>query len=152
MTQVVTTHERERELYDEISGALNRSLPDVEVLAVELQGPDRFCVFIDHPDGVDHELCGHVTTALADYLADFTIDASSPGLERPLRSPPHFQAALGRRVAIRLGAPNGRRRKFRGRIAGVSESHVSLELADGDAEIALEDIARANLIDEERSL
>ena len=151
MTQVVSTHERERELFERISDTLCSSLPDAEVLAVELLGPDRFCVYIDHRDGVDHDLCASVTTALADYLDEFAIEVSSPGLERPLRSPAHFEDALGRRVAIRLGAPNGRRRKFRGRIAGVSESHVSLELADGEAEIAYDDIARANLIDEERS-
>ena len=146
MTQVLASHERERELYDAISATLGTALPDIEVLAVEMLGSDRFCVYIDHRDGVDHGLCTDVTTALGDYLAEFAIDVSSPGLERPLRSPTHFEAA-----AIRLARPNGRRRKFRGRIACVSESHVSLELADGEAEIAYDDIARANLIDEEGS-
>ncbi|MGI9659085.1 MAG: ribosome maturation factor RimP [Gaiellaceae bacterium] len=151
MPKVATTHERERELYREIADVLSTALPAVELLAVELLGPDRFCVFIDHADGVDHALCGEVTTALGDYLEEFTIDVSSPGLERPLRDPAHFEAALGQRVAVRLAAATNGRRKFRGRIARTTDSHVSLELDEGETDVAYDQIARANLIYEGRS-
>lgn len=151
MTPVATTHERERELHREISATLATSLPAVDVLAVELLGPDRFCVYVDHPNGVNHTLCAEVTEALRGYLEEFTVDVSSPGTERPLRAPKHFMDALGQRVAIRLAEPSNGRRKFRGRIAEATPSHVSLELADGSAELAYDDIARANLIDEGRS-
>lgn len=148
MTQVTTTHERERELYSEISDLLESTLPAVGVLAVELLGPDRFCVFIDHPDGVDHTLCAEVTHALTPYLEEFTVDVSSPGTSRPLRTAEHFRAAIGQRVSIRLAAASEGRRKFRGRVTSASDSHVSLELADGDAELPYDEIARANLIGE----
>jgi ribosome maturation factor RimP len=151
MPQVTTTHERERELFDEISVRLAAELPGVDVLAVELLGPDRFCVYVDHPDGVDHKLCAGVTDALRSYLDAFTVDVSSPGTDRPLRAAQHFNEAVGERVAIRLAAPSNGRRKFRGRIAAATDSHFSLELADGTAELAYQDIARANLIDEGRS-
>ena len=151
MTQVTTTHERERGLHAEITGALATTLPAVDVLAVELLSPDRFCVFVDHPDGVDHELCGDVTAALTDYLGEFTVDVSSPGPDRPLRTRQHFGAALGERVSIRLAAPERGRRKFRGRVTQAGETHVELELDDGTAELPYEAIARANLIDEGRS-
>ena len=60
---------------------------------------DRFTVFVDHPQGVDHALCGRVTDVLRDYLREYTIDVSSPGIERPLRKPAHFRNAVGRKVA-----------------------------------------------------
>jgi len=43
-------------------------LPGVEVLAVELLSPARFCVYVDHPAGVDHALCERVTNVLRGYL------------------------------------------------------------------------------------
>ena len=97
---MTSTYTRERELQDEIAPAVERRLPEVEVLAVELISPSRFCVYIDHPSGVDHALCERVTHLLDDYRSDFTIDVSSPGPGRPLRKPAHFAAAVGRRVAV----------------------------------------------------
>src|SRR5438045_1623940 len=76
-------------------------VPGTEVLAVELLAPDRFCVYIDHPQGVDHALCERVTRELDEYRRDYAIDVSSPGTERPLRTPAHFAGAVGRRVKLR---------------------------------------------------
>jgi len=63
-TTVPTTFERERELQEDIAERVERDLPGVDVLAVELLTPARFCVFIDHAEGVDHALCVRVTDAL----------------------------------------------------------------------------------------
>ena len=71
-------------------------MPGVEVLAVELTGPEHFTVFVDHPQGVDHALCARVTDLLRGYLDRYAIDVSSPGFERPLRKPAHFANAVGR--------------------------------------------------------
>src|SRR5919198_4911299 len=92
---------KERTLQDEIAPAVERRLPGVEVLAVELLSPSRFCVYVDHPEGVDHALCEQVTHALTSYLQNFTVEVSSPGPERPLRKPEHFASAVGRRVSLR---------------------------------------------------
>ena len=54
-------HEKERELQREVADTVRGRLPGVEVLAVEMTGPDRMAVYIDHPDGVDHALCERVT-------------------------------------------------------------------------------------------
>ena len=61
-------YDKERTLYREVSSRVERSLPGVEVLALELSGPARMTVFVDHPRGVDHELCERVTETLRDYL------------------------------------------------------------------------------------
>ena len=55
-----TTFEKERQLQDDIASRVEHDLPGVDVLAVELLSPSRFCVFVDHPDGVDHALCERV--------------------------------------------------------------------------------------------
>ena len=96
-----TTFERERQLQEEIASRVEHDLPGVDVLAVELLTPTRFCVFVDHSDGVDHALCKRVTDVLRDYLRDYGIEVSSPGLDRPLRRQQHFEAARGRRVKVR---------------------------------------------------
>src|SRR5689334_5843176 len=76
---------KERQLEQELTGRIEEHVPGTEVLAVELLGPDRFCVYIDHPAGVDHALCERVTREIDDYRREYTIDVSSPGLERPWR-------------------------------------------------------------------
>ena len=81
---MTTTYTRERTLQDEIAPAVEERVPGIEVLAVELLSPGRFCVYVDHPDGVDHALCERVTRVLDAYRAAYTIDVSSPGPERPL--------------------------------------------------------------------
>ena len=76
------THEKERQLTREIAPKVESSVPGTEVLAVELASPERFTVYIDHAQGVDHALCERVTNVLRDYLRDFSVDVSSPGLAR----------------------------------------------------------------------
>jgi ribosome maturation factor RimP len=143
------TYTRERTLQDEIAPAVERGLPGVEVLAVELVSPSRFCVYVDHPNGVDHALCAQVTRLLDAYRSDFTIDVSSPGPERPLRKPKHFESAIGRRVAVRTDRPLAGRDRFKGELHGADDGTVLLSLA-GEPEpvrIPYDAIVRANIID-----
>ena len=60
--------EKERRLQRDVAQAVESALPDVEVLALELNGKERFCVYVDHPKGVDHALCERVTGVLRPYL------------------------------------------------------------------------------------
>jgi len=145
---MTTTFARERTLQEEIAPAVERSVPGVEVLAVELLSPSRFCVYVDHPTGVDHALCERVTHVLDAYRADYTIDVSSPGPERPLRRQAHFARVLGRRVSVRAGEEIDGRSRFRGEIARADEDAVTLDTAEGPVRIPYDDIVRANLIDE----
>ena len=140
-----TTLEKERQLQGEIAQQVERDLPEVDVLAVELLAPSRFRVYIDHPDGVDHGLCERVTDVLRDYLREYSVEVSSPGLDRPLRRQEHFEAALGRRVQLRVLG----QRKLRGEVLSAGQQSVTLAASDGaETEIPYADIVRANLIDE----
>ena len=136
---MATTYEKERELLSEVAPKIEREVPGVEVLALELQSPSHFSVYVDHPEGVDHALCARVTDSLRDYLREYTIDVSSPGTDRPLRKPEHFASVLGRSVKLRT-----RDRKLRGAVVAANENAVKVD----DAEIPYDEIVRANLIDE----
>jgi ribosome maturation factor RimP len=143
-------HEKERQLQREIGAQLAARAPDVDVLAVELSGPERFCVYIDHSDGVDHALCERVTNVLRGYLDRYTVDVSSPGFERPLRTREHFAAASGRRVAVRTEHEIGGRRRFRGEVAEAGTEALALAVGDARVQIPYAEIVRGNLIDEGR--
>ena len=141
-------HEKERTLQRDIEPAVERAVPGIEVLAVELSAPDRFTVYVDHESGVDHALCQRVTDALRDYLREYAVDVSSPGIERPLRTPAHFRNVIGRRVALRTRSDIGGRKRFRGEVVDAGSDRVTVT-ADGDAvDIPYELIVRGNLISE----
>jgi ribosome maturation factor RimP len=141
-------HDKEKSLTREITQAVEPAVPGIEVLAVELSGPERFTVYVDHPAGVDHALCERVTNVLRGYLDRFTVDVSSPGLERPLRKPAHFANAVGRRVAIRTSGEIDGRRRFRGEVLGTSERAAKVRTTEGEVDIPYDAIVRGNLIDE----
>jgi ribosome maturation factor RimP len=143
------TFVRERTLQDEIAPAVERGVPGVEVLAVELLSPSRFCVYLDHPEGVDHELCARVTRLLDAYRSDYTIDVSSPGPERPLRKPRHFTDAIGKRISVRTDRSIEGRNRFKGELLEAGDGAVTLATpaAEEPLRIPYEAIVRANLID-----
>jgi ribosome maturation factor RimP len=144
-----TTYTRERTLQEGIAPVVEQRVPGVEVLAVELLSPSRFCVYVDSPNGVDHALCERVTRVLEAYRAEYTIDVSSPGPERPLRKQEHFASAIGRVVVLRTADEIDGRKRFRGVVADAGSAEVTLDLPDsGAVRIPYDAIVRANLIDE----
>ena len=83
------------------------------------------------------------------YRADYTVDVSSPGPERPLRKPAHFAAAVGHRVAVRTESEINGRSRVRGVVKDVAEDAVTIETAEARSlRIPYEAIVRGNLIDE----
>lgn len=142
------THEQERQLQRDIARRVEDALPGVEVIAVELSAPTRFCVYIDHPDGVDHALCERVTNVLRGYLDRYTVDISSPGVERPLRTPGHFRNAVGHKVALRTAEPVSGRTRFRGELVAAGAQALTVAAGPEPVDIPYEAIVRGNLIDE----
>jgi hypothetical protein len=119
-----TTYEKERTLQRQIGREVETALPGVEVLAVELQGPDRFTVYVDHAEGVD---------------------VSSPGIERPLRTPEHFRNAVGRKVTLRTPE----RKKLKGEVVSAGESTVVVRAGSDNVEIPYDQVVRGNLVYEQ---
>jgi ribosome maturation factor RimP len=141
---MASVHDKERALEREISGKVEEALPDVEVLAVELTGPERMTVYVDRAgEPVDIELCQRVTRVLSDYLREYGVDVSSPGPERPLRKPEHFRRALGRQVKLKAGG-----RKLRGEVKHADADRVTVATDGEEVVVPYEQIVRGNLIEE----
>ena len=137
-------HDKERALYREVAQKVEAGVPGVEVLALELSGRERFTVYVDHAGGVDHALCARVTDVLRPYLAEYSVEVSSPGFNRPLRTRAHFERAIGRRVKLKTGD-----RRLRGEVVTAGERSLRLQQGAGDPlDIDYDEIVRANLIDE----
>jgi ribosome maturation factor RimP len=141
---MAATHEKERQLTREITPKIEGALPGTEVLAVELTSPERFVVYVDHIGGVDHALCERVTNVLRDYLQHYSVDVSSPGIERPLRTESHFRNAVGRRVTLRTHERN----RVRGEVVAAGERAVTVKTDGESVDIPYDSIVRGNLIEE----
>ncbi len=137
-------NDRERQLQREVSQKVSAAIPGVEVLALELTGKERFRVYVDHSAGVDHALCERVTDVLRPYLDTYSVEVSSPGFDRPLRTRAHFDRVVGRNVRVKTAD-----RRLKGEVVSVGERSVQVDAgADEPTDIPYDTIVRANLIDE----
>jgi ribosome maturation factor RimP len=134
----------------EIETRLASAEPEVEVLACEQVAAERLRLFIDHPDGVSLALCERVTEHLRDLLTEYGLEVSSPGPERPLTKPDHFQRFIGRRARVRLREAREGHRSFTGELVGASDDEVTVAAEDGVVAIPYSEINRSNLVEGDR--
>ena len=115
--------EKREELEAIIEATLAERFPEVELVDLEVRGgpAGTLTLFIDRPGGVDLELCAAVSQALDDVRERYALEVSSPGLDRRLRKPAHFAAALGRDVAVKMDEPQDGRSNFRGVLAAADD-------------------------------
>jgi ribosome maturation factor RimP len=132
-----------------IEATLAERFPEVELVDLEVRGgpAGTLALFVDRPGGVDLELCAAVSQALDDVRERYSLEVSSPGLDRRLRKPAHFAAALGRDVAVKLAAPQDGRSNFRGTLAAADADSITLELDGGShVTLPLQGIAKAHVV------
>ncbi len=133
----------------DVEKTLAENLPEVDVVDVEVGGAggNRILrVFIDHPEGVDHDLCVRVTGLLGRYQEDHRIEVSSPGLERRLRKPEHFQAAAGKKINVRTFSPVQGQRNFTGFLVSSDRQSLTLEDEGRVVTIPLKEVSRARTV------
>ena len=129
----------------------------IEVVDVELHGRGPGAVlriYLDKPGGITHQDCQGVSRQVGTILdvedvmeARYTLEVSSPGLDRPLVKPADYQRFNGRQVKLLLRNPEGGRRRFQGRLAGCEDGRVQVEVDSlGRIGIPIEEIERANLV------
>ena len=121
---------------------------EIEFLALESAGGDGLRLFIDHPGGVTLDLCQQVTSGLQDVLVDHTLEVSSPGPERPLTKPSHFERFAGHRVKVTAREPQDGRKNFTGTIVEARESAFVLESDGQNFDIPYASIERSHLVPE----
>ena len=146
-------------LQTDIERRIAESEPEIELLLAEVVGGRCLRVFIDHPDGVTLAMCERVTLLLADLRERYSLEVSSPGIERPLTKPAHFARFVGRRARVRTrharpidqpahdGSPRAER-SFTGELVGASEDEITLAADGGVIAIPYSEIRRSNLIEE----
>jgi ribosome maturation factor RimP len=139
------THPPVHSLQADIEAQLATTEPGLEVLLVEVSG-DTLRLFIDHPDGVSLALCERVTKQLTSIREQYALEVSSPGSDRPLSKPTHFNQYLGRRARIRTREPRDGHASFTGELVGATDAEVTIAADGGVVSIPYSAIARSNLV------
>jgi len=128
----------------------------LELVHAEVAGPEGhpvLRVFIDKPGGVTHDDCSGVSTQIGTVLdvedfihSAYTLEVSSPGIERGLYKPADYERFAGSPAKIRTRVAVGNQRNFRGRIVGIQGDSVVFEdLTSGRVTMPFDSIAKANL-------
>lgn len=131
----------------EVLGPIGLELYDVSCPAGSVR------ILVDRPGGVDLEALERATRAVGPVLdrleelpGPYTLEVSSPGLERPLRRSEHFAGAVGERVVVRVREPDGRTRRLRGRLAGAGEHGCDLDVDGERVPVRYDDVVEARTV------
>jgi ribosome maturation factor RimP len=136
----------------------------LELVEIEFRGGGKarlLRLFIDKPGGVTHEDCAYVSRELGTILdvedaipgGSYTLEVSSPGLDRKLVKPADYERFAGRRIRLTTLEPVEGNRHFEGCLQGMRERRVALEVGSKKVpahtmEIELGNIEKANLVPE----
>jgi ribosome maturation factor RimP len=129
----------------------------MEIVDVQLLGGGKarvLRIFIDKPEGVSHADCELMSQRVGTVLDEedvvpgegYTLEVSSPGIERKLSKPRDFERFVGQTAKFLLREPVDNQRRWEGTLAGFSNGVVSLEVsADKRVQIPLAQVEKANL-------
>ena len=149
---------KEDELIGEIENLLEPvvSSQGMEILGVEYRRESAgwvLRIFLDSERGVSVEDCAEISRVAGDVLdvADliqipYNLEVSSPGVDRPLRKPEHFEKVIGDIIEVRTISPVQNRRNFRGELKETSPEEVVLECDKRSYSIPMSLVERARLL------
>lgn len=110
-------------------------------------------VYIDHANGILIDDCEKVSRQISAVLdvedpisSEYTLEVSSPGMDRPLFTLEQFVAHVGEQVKIKLRSSFEGRRNFQGTLRGVEEQDVVVQVDDHEYLLPIEQIDKANII------
>lgn len=144
---------KEKQLLDALE-PLARSR-DVEIVTVEIVGSKKaptIRVYVDTPQGVSFDQLAaaqswinELMDAIDPFPGAYTLEVSSPGIDRPLRTSAHFNAYAGSEAVVKtIGAINGKL-SFTGTIVSADENAVTLDIEGEQIQIPFDNIKRAHL-------
>jgi ribosome maturation factor RimP len=114
-------------------------------------------LFIDQPEGIGLDDCEKVSRAVSALLdvedpipGHYDLEVSSPGLDRRLTKPEHFQRFTGEILKVQTRFPIAGRRRFRGRLTGADEQNIVLEVDGAEHRLPLATIDSARLVPDGR--
>jgi ribosome maturation factor RimP len=144
--------EKVREIAERVGASEGIEIVDVELLGGG--GARVLRLFIDKPEGVSHADCELISKDVGTILDiedvipgnRYTLEVSSPGLERKLSRPRDFERFTGHKVKVTLREPVDNQRRWEGTLAGFAEGTITLEASPGRTlQFGLDQIEKANL-------
>jgi ribosome maturation factor RimP len=144
-----------RELLAPVVAGLGYQLWELEYLP--RSGGGLLRLYIDSANdaserGISLDDCERVSRGVSETLdaadpipSHYTLEVSSPGLDRVLRTREHFERFAGERVRLEMMQPVEGRKRFSGRLLGVGASEITLELENGRISLPIDEIHRARL-------
>ena len=150
-----TTHDRLADVLAPVVATVGVSLYDVEVTSSG--GARTLRVLVDREGGVDLEAITAATDALSPVLdtdavvaaalpGTYLLEVSSPGLERPLRTPAHFAGALGTPISLKARSADGTSRRDRAVLVGADDDGIEVEIDGARERVAYGDIVQARTV------
>lgn len=140
---------------DDLVGPIVLAL-DLELWGCELVRQGKYSlirVYIDRESGVDISDCEKVSRQVSAVFdveepitEEYTLEVSSPGLERPLFRLEQFRKYVGSIIQLRIKKPQDGRKKFKGDLVQVDDNSIVLSIDGGEVEFQYTDIDKANLI------
>ena len=135
-------------LYDVLVDGGGRPTVTVMVDRADRSGPTR-----SEGEGVDLDTLEAVTRAVSAVLdrddpfrGPYTLEVSSPGLERVLRRPEHYAAAIGELVTVKARGEDGRAERIRGTLTAATADTITLTTDAGERTVRLDDVTQARTV------
>lgn len=129
---------------------------DTEIVTVSVVGPKNspICrVYIDMPGGVSFDELSVAQDWISDSIEEldpfsgaYTLEVSSPGIDRPLRTLDHFKRFVGEKVKLKTSMPISDRRNFIGDMTSVNDDEIELNCEGEVFKIAFDNVKKANLV------
>jgi len=139
------------ELAEPLAALEGMEIVDIELRGEGSRGAKVLRLFLDKPGGADVESLSRLSRELSEILDQrdpiegaYTLEVSSPGINRPLKKPEHFSRFVGKRVRVRTRETVEGRRSFLGTLQAVSEQEIALEQDGKRYEIPFSLIERSN--------
>ncbi|MGZ5663972.1 MAG: ribosome maturation factor RimP [Usitatibacter sp.] len=122
-----------------------------ELVDLETSRSGLLRIFIDSARGITVEDCArvsnHLTRAFAVEGIDYErLEVSSPGLDRPLKRLEDFERFAGRDATLKLKLPREGRRRFEGKLVGVEDGRIILDVEGQRQQLEFDEIDRARLV------
>lgn len=127
-----------------------------ELWGIDYQGQGKFSmlrVYIDSPNGITVDDCASVSHHVSGVLdvedpieGEYTLEVSSPGMDRPLYSLEHYLAYVGEVINLRLRVPFEGRRKFKGVLRAVEGDEIVILVDDHEYLLPISTIEKANIV------
>ena len=139
-----------RKLIEPAVTALGFELVGVEFIRAK-RGVLR--VYIDHENGIGIDDCTAVSHQVSGLLdvedpvrGEYSLEVSSPGLDRPLFQASDFERFAGHEISLRLSAPLDGQRRFKGILDGIRDNRVVVRMDDEELVVRLDEIDQARLV------